>query len=312
LSSGTELILGLDVGGTKCVALLGNVRGEIIHRRQWASEAHKGAGHMLERIRRESAAIVADCGGRIGATGVAIGGPMDPVNGVVLSPPNLPGWDNVPLKQRLEEWLGVPARVEHDAAACALAEYLWGTWGRPGVLCYLTCGTGFGLGLVIDGKPFGGAKGRRPEVGHWRMMPEGPVAFGKSGSAEALCSGSGLSKLAAFLYPGRWQGAAPAGEELAQLREKGDADAAAVLRANATWTGRVCSMLADLLTPDVITLGSLSRYLGTQWLQDVRAEFERETEQTAKHLVRVEPASLGGRIGDLSALAAAVSAIERG
>jgi glucokinase len=229
---------------------------------------------------------------------------MDPRDGVILSPPNLPGWDKVPLRKMLEEWLGVKAYVEHDAAACAMAEYLWGGWGKPEVLGYLTCGTGFGLGLVVGGKPFGGAAARRPEVGHWRMREDGPTAFGKSGSAEALCSGSGLSKLAAWMFPSRWRDGID-GEELSKLASSGDCDAASVITENARYTGRVCAMLADLLTPNVITLGSLARYLGPRWLAAVEAEFARETEEAARALCRVAPCALGGRIGDLSAIAAA-------
>ena len=259
---------------------------------------------MLERLRHESMEMAKLANGSLVASGVAIGGPMDPNEGVILSPPNLPGWDAIPLKRLLQDWLGVSSYVEHDAAACAMAEYLWGSWGKPEVLGYLTCGTGFGLGLVIGGKAFGGAGGRRPEVGHWRMRDEGPVAFGKDGSAEAFCSGSGLTKVAEWMYPGRWQGGVD-GRALSELAAGGDAAAAAVLMENAKYIGRVCAMLADLLTPNVITLGSLARYLGANWLQAVRAEFNREAEAGAVARCRVEPCALGARIGDLSALAAA-------
>jgi glucokinase len=300
-----ELILGLDVGGTKCVALLGTRQGEILKREQWASEACRGAEHMLESLRCQAQRMASEAAGTITAAGAAVGGPMDAEGGIVLSPPNLPGWDRIPLKALMEQWLQVPAHVEHDAAACAMAEYLWGGWGKPRGLGYLTCGTGFGLGLVVNGKPFGGAGGRRPEVGHWRLREDGPVAFGKSGSAEAFCSGSGLAKIAAWRFPERWGVNPPGGQELNRLASAGDGQAKAVIAENAKWTGRVCSMLADLLTPEVITLGSLARYLGASWLDQVRSEFARETEAGAALLTRIEPAGLGHRIGDLSALAAA-------
>lgn len=300
----SEIILGLDIGGTKCVALLGTPQGQILKRLQWDSEAGRGADQMLARIEQESRAMAQQA--PLAAVGVAIGGPMDAERGVILSPPNLPGWDNIALKELLQKWLGVPAYVEHDAAACALAEYLWGGWGAPRVLGYLTCGTGFGLGLVVAGQAFGGAGGRRPEVGHWRLREDGPEAFGKAGSAEALCSGSGLTKLAKWLYPGRWPEGL-GGSELTALAARGDADALAVIDENARYTGRVCSTLADLLTPEVITLGSLARYLGDRWLSVVRAEYQRETEANAERLCRIEPAALGKQIGDFSALAAAAA-----
>lgn len=302
-----QLLVGIDVGGTKCVALLGDTAGRVLDRVQWASDAEQGPAPMLERIERESRRLIASAG-QVAGVGISIGGPLDAGRGLILSPPNLPGWDRIPLREQMQQSLGLPVRVEHDAAACALAEYLWGGWGSPDVLAYLTCGTGFGLGLVVNGKVYGGAGGRRPEVGHWRMRDDGPCAFGKSGSAEAMCSGSGLTKLAAWLYPERWPNGL-AGPELSRLARAGDADAREVLLTNARYTGRVCAMLADLLTPDVITLGSLARYLGDPWLNEIQEEFRRETEKLALELCRVAPAGLGERIGDLSALAAAASAL---
>lgn len=305
-----QLVLGIDVGGTKCVALLGDTTGRVLQRVQWPSEAQKGPELMLGRIEQECRKLIDAAPAEVKAVGVSIGGPLDTNHGVILSPPNLPGWDRIPLRDILASSLHLPVLVEHDAAACAMAEYLWGNWGEPEVLGYLTCGTGFGLGLVVNGKVFGGAAGRRPEVGHWRVRDEGPHAFGKSGSAEAMCSGSGLCKLAAWLYPSRWP-AGLDGPDLSRLAKAGDQDARAVLLMNARYTGRVCAMLADLLTPCVITLGSLSRYLGQTWLDEVRAEFRRETEPIALDLCRVEPAALGDRLGDVSALAAATAGIRQ-
>lgn len=303
-----QLVLGIDVGGTKCVALLGDTSGRVLQRVQWPSEAHRGPGPMLQRIEDECSKLITASPAAVQAVGVSIGGPLDTNHGIILSPPNLPGWDRTPLREMLQDSLQLPVRVEHDAAACALAEYLWGNWGKPEVLGYLTCGTGFGLGLVVNGQVFGGAAGRRPEVGHWRVRDDGPHAFGKSGSAEAMCSGSGLRKLAAWMYPSRWPDGVD-GPELSRLAQTGDGKAHEVLMMNARYTGRVCAMLADLLTPNVITLGSLARYLGPIWLDEVRAEFARETEPIALELCRVEPAALGARLGDVSALAAATAMV---
>ena len=111
----------------------------------------------------------------------------------------------------------LPARIEHDAAACCLAEYHWGLGIGRSRLVYLTCGTGFGAGIVIDGKPYYGAGGRTVEIGHARFRDDGPEAFGKIGCVEAYRAGASLGKLAAWKFPGRPRfRRLPSAEELAE------------------------------------------------------------------------------------------------
>jgi glucokinase len=239
---------------------------------------------------------------RIVAAGAVVGGPMDAERGIVLSPPNLPGWDGIPLKSILEDRLGIPARIEHDAAACCLAEFTWGAGRGASRLIYLTCGTGFGAGIVLDGKIYRGAGGRSVEIGHARFREDGPEAFGKRGSVEAFCAGASLGKIASWRFPDRWP-SPPSAEELAKLNGAGDREAAAVLEINADAVGEVCANLGDLLRPDAILLGSLAVHLGAWWIDRVRKRFAAEALEDC----RIEPAGLGPRLQDCSALVAAVS-----
>lgn len=200
--------------------------------------------------------------------------------------------------------------IEHDAAACALAEFRWGLGRelpRDATLVYLTCGTGFGAGLVLGGRVYHGAAGRSPELGHARYRDDGPTAFGKRGCFEAWCAGSSLPRLAALHAPARWSAAPPDGAELLRLRGAGDADAATVIAQHARATGHACALLADLLFPHAIALGSLARYLGEPWMAAVRDTFAAEALPDAVALCRLAPAGLGPRLQDLSALAAAAA-----
>lgn len=300
-----KLLLGIDVGGSKSAVIAGNSDGEVLDRREWPSQAERGPEAMLREIEthaRELRKKFPD----ICAAGVSIGGPLDASRGIILSPPNLPGWDAIPLKERLEESLGLPVRVEHDAAACALAEYYWGAGRNFSRVIYLTCGTGFGMGFVIDGKIYYGAGGCSPEVGHWRYAVDGPTAFGKRGSVEAYCSGSGLSKLAAWKFPQRWNAVTPSGAELAKLAACGDHEAREILAINARAVGDISARLADLLHPDCILLGSLARYLGQEWLEAVRQQFVAEALPGSPAKIKLTSAELGTRLQDCSALAAAL------
>jgi glucokinase len=260
---------------------------------------------MIDELVDRARGLMARHGGCI-AAGAAVGGPIDVERGVVLGPPNLPGWDDVPLAERLRDALGLPVAIQHDAAACALAEYRWGRGGPAARLIYLTCGTGFGAGILIDGRPYYGVRGRAPELGHVRYREDGPEAFGKRGCFEAYAAGSSLARLAAWRFPERWGSGAPAPPELAGLAERGDPEAAEILRLNAAAVGHACALLIDLYAPARVLLGSLSRYLPRAWLEAVRAACAGEALAAPLADCRIEPASLGDRLQDLAALATAL------
>ena len=303
--------LGLDVGGTKCAAVLGCAAGNVLARKQWPSQAQRGPGAMIDELVSHGRALIMQAGG-VQAVGVSIGGPLDAVRGIIYSPPNLPGWDGINLKEMLARRFDMPTekiRVQHDAAACALAEYHWGAGKESRRLIYLTCGTGFGAGLVIDGRPYYGAGGRSGEFSHVRYQDSGLEAFRKVGSLEAFAAGSALSKIAVWKYPHRrWSpdGAAPTGAQVSQLAGGGDTEAREVLRINARAVGHGAAILADMLFPDCILLGSLAFYLGEDWLAEVRRAFVEEALPDAAKLCRLIPAGLGAQLGDLSALVTAI------
>lgn len=305
----SQRYLGIDIGGTKSACVVGTASGEVLARAEWPSRADRGPDAMIAMLLAEARRLQAEH--QPIAVGVAIGGPLDCERGVVLSPPNLPGWNALPLRARLEDALGLPVRVEHDAAACALAEARWGSGrelGPDATLLYLTCGTGFGIGIVMGGRVYHGAGGRSPEIGHVSFADDGPTAFGKRGSVEAYCAGSSLPRLAAWKFPKRWGDRPPDGRELSTLTAGGDADAQSILDLHADATGLVCAALVDLLFPHAIVLGSLARYLGAGWQQRVRAVVKREALPDAAALCRIVPSLLAERLQDLSALVVAVDA----
>jgi len=298
-----ELFLGLDIGGTKCAAIVGDRTGQIVQRMAWRSEARRGPAPIIEEICTHALSLIQQHP-KIAAVGASIGGPLNADTGLVLSPPNLPGWDRIPLRKILEERLKLRSRIEHDAAACCLAEYIWGAGRGASRLIYLTCGTGFGAGMVFDGKIYHGSAGASPEVGHTRLRKKGPEAFGKRGSVEAFCAGASLGKIATWKFSQRWP-EPPTTEDLARLWQADDSEAAEVIAINARAVGQVCANLADLLRPDAILLGSLAIHLGDKWVRIVKDQFQAEALDTDG--CRVEPAGLGDRLQDCSALVVAVS-----
>jgi glucokinase len=283
--------------------------------------------------------------------GVSVGGPLNTLTGEVLSPPHLPGWDHVPITAILHRKLHLPVVVEHDAAACLEAEWLWGAAAGTTHAAYLTCGTGCGCGVLIGGRILRGPHGQSPEIGHVRLADDGPEIFGKSGCVESFCGGQGIGLSASWMFPKLFDrnvtakdlhdlavsaerkhpaakvkaaraelpGAMPKSARacLGPAAHGQDAHAThgqdarakaarAVLEHSARRTGQVCSILADLIAPQVIVLGSLARYFGPWWVELVRQEFVRESLPINSDHARIVPAKLGKRLQDLSAIAPCV------
>jgi glucokinase len=300
----SDWILGFDVGGTKTAVLAGTANGEVWKRRAERSPAADGFEAMWASMTAMADGLIAERG-RPGAVSVSIGGPLDSENGIVYSPPNLPGWDAIPLKDLLADRFGVPAYVEHDAKAGALAEWLFGAGRGCRNVVFLTFGTGLGAGLILDGRLHRGSTGNAGEVGHWRMSGRGPLAYGKRGSWEALSSGTGLPRLARHLYPDHeWPEDLDA-EMLVGRARAGDARASRVVRTSARWLGRGITYLVDLLDPEVVVLGSLAVRAGDLFLPVVRRVVDRECLERNRGC-RVVASELGERIGDLAALCAAL------
>ena len=322
-------LLGIDIGGTKSGAVLG-VRerpddlGSIrrVDRVEFPTEPRRGLEDTLARL----FAAVGEVLGRNGLgardlarAGVSCGGPLDSRAGVVLSPPNLPGWDEVPIVRLVAERLGVPARLANDADASALAEWLFGAGRGFRNLVFLTFGTGMGAGLILDGRLYSGTNSMAGEVGHLRLAEHGPVGYGKAGSFEGFCSGGGLAQLARTLVLERLQRGEAVGfcpdlaaldslsaRSVAEAARSGDPLAREIYEQCGAYLGRGLAVLVDILNPELIVLGGIfPRAQDLLWPAAART-LEREALARSRHACAVVPAGLGEQIGDYASLAVAV------
>lgn len=290
-------IAGINIGGTSTSVVGGLDDGTILARRSAPTPARDG--EALVRMAVDAVRIVAPRAERVG---VAVGGPLDAIAGVVTTAPHLPGLHGVPLRDRLARELGVPVTVHHDAAACALAEWRWGA-DRGRDLAYLTCGTGFGSGLIVGGRVRYGAGGHSPEIGHVRYRDDGPAIFEKPGCFEGYASANAIALLAAWRDPERFTAATPA--QVVSAAHEGDATARWAVRENERAVGAACALLVDLLGFDVIVLGTLAVYLGPAWIDGVIEAFRREViSDRATCTIRAAMPN----VQDRSALAAAIEA----
>lgn len=307
-------IIGLDIGGTRFAVVEGTPDGRILARTQHPTEAAAGFEATFERICRAARAQLEGArreGRRVLAVSVSIGGPLDSEKGIIYSPPNLPGWDAVPLKALLEGRTGLPTYVQHDGAAGAIAEWRFGAGRGARNLIFLTMGTGLGAGIILNGRVYRGASESAGEVGHVRIAPDGPEVYGKRGSWEGYCAGPAFARLAREMFPVRW-GEGTATPQVVRLALEGDADALRVVHRVADFFGQGLAILADVLNPEVIVVGSMGVRLGEVLLGPAREAMRREALPGTYAACRVVPAGLGEDVGDVAALCAAIEALRDG
>ena len=304
-------ILGVDVGGTKTAVCSATPDGQMVSRVEFGTGQPDAA---LERIVREARRLGQDFVG----IGISCGGPLDWRRGIVQSPPNLPGWDDVPIVARLSEALSAPVWLENDANAGALAEWWFGAGRGLASLVFLTCGTGMGAGLILDGRLYRGATGMAGEVGHVRLAEAGPVGYHKAGSFEGFCSGGGIGRLAGLM---KAEPHAPSplddvADQILTARDVGDAAAVGdafardVIVESGRYLGRALAVLVDVLNPELIVLGALSWRLGSRWLDPAVEMLRAEGLAQSVGACRVVPAALGKSIGDYAAIAVAMNGLD--
>lgn len=303
-SDPAERILAFDVGGTKTVSLIGTPAGGVLARDSWPSRPERGFAAMWAQMARTADRLI-EREGPPTAIGVSIGGPLDTEHGVVHAPPNLPGWDGIPLKHLLETRFRVPAYVEHDARAGVLAEWMFGAGRGCQDVVFLTFGTGLGAGMILGGRLHRGHGGTAGEVGHWRMAGRGPAAYGKRGSWEAFSSGSGLPRLVRYLYPSAGWDEGLTAEDVVRAARAGDPRMQRAVALSARHLGQGIAQLIELLAPDVVVLGSLAVRAGDLFLPAVRRIVRREC-LPGTRCCPVVPAALGERLGDVAAICAAI------
>lgn len=263
--------IGVDVGATKVAAGLVDSRGEISHQTRTpmvTTDAVAGLAAVTAAIDSVSAAAKLNKASQrlISGIGVCAPGPLSPRTGVVINPPNLPGWRNFPLAELVSKAYRLPVRVDNDGNAAALAEALWGAGhGYRNIFC-ATIGTGIGTGIVFDGRIYHGRTGAAAEGGHNTIDYRGPrCACGKLGCIEALASGPAIARRASEkIAAGRSSSIMEqAGGRLDQITSDmvgraylaGDLLAKEVLQETAMYLTVWLGNIVDLLEPDVMIIG---------------------------------------------------------
>ncbi len=316
-------LIGIDIGGTKCAVSLGKRAADggvrLLHRCESRPTAGRAPMELLAELCADARECMARAPRRPSAAGISCGGPLDSRRGVILSPPNLVGWDEIPAAACISEALGIPARLCNDANACALAEWKLGAGRGCRSMIFLTFGTGMGAGLILNGQLYAGTNDLGGEVGHIRLAPDGPIGFGKAGSFEGFCSGGGIAQLARSIVTEKLKNNQPVGfcsslEKIGEIDARmvfqaalaGDQVASEIVNLSADYLGMGLSLLIDILNPECIVIGSIYARNEGLFKPLIEKVMQREAIPSALEVCQIKPAGLGDSIGDYAALCVAI------
>src|SRR5579859_1556581 len=283
--------LGVDIGGTKVAAGLVDAEGQILFQTRVPMPARGSAAEGFAAVESAIEAVFAahpEARSSLSGIGICAPGPLDPVRGVILNPPNMLCWRNFPLAAEVQRVFGLSARVDNDGNAAALAEATWGAGVGYRNVFYATLGTGIGTGIVFDRRIYHGRTGSAAEGGHVTIDYNGPkCGCGKRGCIEALCSGPAIARRATerlvesqrtVSLGAESKMVALAGghvddvtaEIVAEAFRQGDALAIDVLRDTADFLAIWAGNVIDLLEPDVFIFGGGVAQLMSSFFSRIR------------------------------------------
>jgi glucokinase len=258
-------VLGVDIGGTKVAVGLVNPQGKILKQSRTPMSANGTADEGFAAVATAIDSLLSE---DVRSIGICAPGPLDPKSGMILNPPNVPCWRNFPLAEKIKARYSVPARVDNDANAAALAETLWGAAEGFRYVFYATVGTGIGTGIVFDNAIYHGNTGSAGEGGHVSIDYNGPLCkCGKRGCIEVLASGTAIgararAKLAAnstsksaMVQLASGDVSAVRSEVVAKAYAAGDPLARELLLETVEFLSVWLGNIVDILDPDVIVMG---------------------------------------------------------
>ncbi len=319
---GSSHFIAVDVGGTQIRAARYSDGGEIEARIALETLAAEGFEPVFGRV-MSAVRDVWPSQGEVAGVGLGVPGPINFREGLLRFAPNLPGWNNIPLREMLHDKLGVPAFVANDADVAALAEHRFGSGKGVAHMIYLTISTGIGGGMIVDNRLFTGGGGLGGEVGHMAIDPHGPVCrCGNVGCLEVLASGTAIAR--------RTRERLAAGEpsiltewvdgdlsritarDVNQAGQQGDALAVAVFEEAGVYLGSALVSLMYMLNPALFVLGGSVTRAGAMLLEPVRKTVEARAPKAYREQTRILQAELAGDVGLWGAYALCLMELDQG
>ncbi|MBS5636480.1 MAG: ROK family protein [Bacteroides sp.] len=278
-----ENMLGIDVGGTKCAIIYGIKENDELHIIDKKKFDTTTVDETIAKILCETEKMMQLhqlTPTNTKAIGICCGGPLNSETGIVMSPPNLPGWDNIPIVAMVEKKTGIKTSLHNDANACALAEWKFGAGTGTKNMVFLTFGTGLGAGLILNGKLYTGTNDNAGE----KLQ---------TGQKVEWCTLQELDQLTA--------------RKVAEEAAKGDKLAQSIYETSAIYLGKGLSIVIDILNPEVIVIGGIYTRNKDMMEPIMQKIIDQEALSCANRVCKVKPAALGEQIGDYAALSVAAN-----
>ncbi|MFC2041391.1 ROK family protein [Chloroflexota bacterium] len=312
-----QLVLAVDLGGTKIIAALISSKGEMVDRDYSLTVADEGLESVIGKI---FSAVDRLCHrsnisqSQLGAISVAAAGVIDMGKGIITKSPNLPGWIDVPLRDRIEGKYKTNTFLINDANAAALGEHRFGTGKGTSNLVLLTLGTGIGGGIIINGDLYFGSSGGAGEVGHMTIDVNGPrcncgnvgclemLASGKAVAREAIrCVSLGEQSCLAEMVGGRIENITA--REVSLAAQQGDPLSSGVIARAAECLGAAMVNLVNVFSPEIIVVGGGMSNMGDLLLDSARQIVKERAFKLPSQAVRIVTARLGEDAGVFGAAA---------
>jgi len=291
-----DWVVGIDLGATKIALGLIEPQNRIVARQRVPTAPLDGPDAAVERMAQAIDALktALPTGARLSGVGICSPGPLDHRTGMLLDPPNLTGWVNVPLRQMLADRLGLPVTLEHDAKAAALGEYHYGAGRGERDMIYIVVGTGVGSALILDGKVHRGRNNSAGEVGHIAIRSDGDLcSCGNVGCVESFAAGPAIARtyrraLAATGDPGRAESIESiTAENVVERARGGEPPAVQVLADAGEALGTAVATLAMILDVELYVIGSSVAKAGDLLLEPARRAVAHHAHRSVAARVRI-------------------------
>lgn len=316
-----RVVVGVDLGGTNLGTAVITDSKDILAKLTVPTNAHEGPEAVIDAIERSVRRALAEAGADLTDTlAVCVGspGPLNWQTGIVYHAPNLPGWNDIPLGEKLHDRLAVPCYVDNDANVACYGEYWLGAGQGVSTLCLLTLGTGVGGGLVINGELIRGIDGTAAEIGHMKVMRGGRrCGCGRDGCFEAYASVTGMLRTAAEGMEGGSETllntlchndtAKLTGKMISEAIDKGDDFAKEVMEETGAWIGIGIANLVNILNPEKIVLCGGMVAAGDILFDAIRQSVDENAFEVPAQRAEIVPAGLGDDSGVIGAAGVALS-----
>src|SRR5215211_4146123 len=298
-----QTLAGIDIGGTKIALGLGGLDGQLLSLSRLPTQIELGPHRIMQAALDQLEHMALQIDAQIVSIGICCGGPLDRQKGLILSPPNLPKWDEFPIMKVVKERFAGPALLDNDANVAAVGELHYGAGRRLQDLIYMTISTGIGGGLIIRGEVVHGVADAAGEVGHMTVQPDGPsCGCGSRGCLEVLCSGTAIARrarerLSSGDVQSSMNGKSITAKVVAEAARDGDVLAREIWDETVYYLAIGIGAVISLLAPEAVILGGGVSLAGDQLLVPLVQQVRSRSRMLPADKINIVHAALGGDSG---------------